>query len=104
MTVDIGNSLVTFRNSHMKIDYCYIGESDISYLETINHLVENPVDESSNKKILIPFNYLKPQRLYRLGQLWKSHFTNNFINKTIDIFISHRECVDYKLAFKLRHD
>ena len=29
---------------------------------------------------------------------------NNFIDKTADIFISHREYADYKFALKLRHD
>lgn len=34
----------------------------------------------------------------------KKSFTNDLIDKMVDIFISYRERADYKLALKLRHN
>lgn len=88
----------------MKPYHCHIENTDISYPETTNNLVENPADKLANKEIPMPLNSLKPKRSRQQGRSQKSHFTNNFIDKIADIFISYRECADYKLALKLRYD
>lgn len=46
----------------MKLYYCHIKDINISYLEIINNLVENPIDKPANKKILILFDYLDFKR------------------------------------------
>ena len=48
----------------------------------------------------MPFNYLETQKPYQQEQSQKSDFTNNFINKTIIIFISHRERINNKFVLK----
>lgn len=60
--VDIRNSSITFWNMHVKPYYYHIEETDISYPEIINNLVEKPEDKSANKGISIPLDYLKLQR------------------------------------------
>ena len=104
ITVDTGNGLVTFQNTHVKPYHCHTKDTDISYPETTNDLAENPADKAANKEIPTPLDYLEPERPRRQGRLQKSHFTNNLIDKTANIFISHRERTDYELALKLRHD
>ena len=52
----------------------------------------------------MPLNYLEPKRSRRPRQLRKSHFINDLIDKTANIFISHRERADYKFVLKLRYD
>lgn len=47
---------------HVKPYYYHIEETDISYLEIINNLVEKPEDKFANKGISIPLDYLKLQR------------------------------------------
>ena len=104
ITIDTGNGPVTFRNTHVKPYHRHTEDTDISYPETINDLVENPADKAANEKIPTPLDYLEPERPRRRGRPWKSHFTNNLIDKTANIFINHRERTDYELALKLRHD
>lgn len=89
---------------HVKPYHCHIEDTNISYLKIINDLAENPVDKLAYKEIPTPLNYLEPERSCQQGRLRKSHFTNNFINKTVDIFISHRERDNYKLALKPKHN
>lgn len=76
-------------------------ETDISHPETRNGLAEISVDKLANKEIFIPFDYLEPQRSYRCGWPWKSHFTNDFTNQTAMIFISHGKQADYELTLQL---
>ena len=104
ITVDTGNGLVTFWNTSVKPYHCHIEESDISYPEIINNLAKKSVHKLTNEEIPIPLDRLKPQRPRQQGWSEKSHFTNNLIDKTIDIFISDKECTDYELALKQRHD
>ena len=88
----------------MKPYYRHTEDTDISYPKTTNDLVENPADKAANEEIPTPLDYLEPERPRQQGRPRKSHFTNDLIDKTANIFISHRECADYELALKLRHD
>ena len=88
----------------MKPYHCHTKETDISYPETTNDLAEKPTDKPANKEVPTPLDHLKPQRPRQQGRSRKSHFTNDLMDEMADIFISHRECADYKLALKLRHD
>ena len=47
---------------HMKPYYYYTKDNDISYLEIINYPAKNPTDKSANKKILMLFHYLNPEK------------------------------------------
>lgn len=48
--------------------YCYIKDSSISYLKTINNLVKNSINKAANKKYLMPFNYLESEKLGKQGE------------------------------------
>ena len=104
ITVDTGNGPVTFRNMYVKPYHRHTEDIDISYPEITNDLVENPADKAANEEIPMLLDYLEPEKPCRRGRPWKSHFTNDLIDKTANIFISYRERADYKLALKLRHD
>ena len=54
ITVDTGNGPVTFQNTHVKPYYRHTEDTDISYLETINDLAENPIDKLANEEISMP--------------------------------------------------
>ena len=92
----------------MKPYHRHIEETDISYPETTNDPEEKSADKPANKptneEILTPFDYPQFQRPRQRGRPQKSHFTNDFIDKTADIFISHKKRTNYELALKLRHD
>lgn len=88
----------------MKPYYYYTKKTNISYPETTNNLAENPTNKHINEKICIPFDYLEFESSCQQKQSWKSHFINNFIDITADIFISNKECANYELALKLRYD
>ena len=96
----------------MKPYHYHIEATDISYPEKTNDPEEKsadkpadkPVDKPANEEILIPFDYPESQRPRRQGRPWKSHFINDLIDKTADIFISHKKCANYELTLKLRHD
>ncbi len=60
ITIDMKNGPVTIWNIHMKPYYYHIEESNISYPEIINDLVENPIDKHANKEISMLLAYLKP--------------------------------------------
>ena len=104
ITVDTGNGPITFRNTHVKPYHRHTKDTDISYSETTKDLAENPADKAANEEIPTPLDYLESERSCRRGQPRKSHFTNDLIDKTANIFINYRERADYKLALKLRHD
>ena len=104
ITIDTKKDPVTFWNTYVKPYYCHIKDTDSSYLETTNDLAKNPVDKPANEKILTPLHYLKLERSRQRGWPRKSHFTNDLIDKTAEIFISHRKRADYKLALKVRHN
>lgn len=88
----------------MKPYHSHIEETDITYFETTNNLAEIPVDKPANEEILMPIYHSNFQKLCQQGRSWKSHFTNNLMDKAIDILICHKKCADYKLALKLRHN
>ena len=88
----------------MKPYYYHTKDINISYLETTNDLAENFVDKPTNKAISMPLDYLEPEKPRRRGRLRKSHFTNNLIDKTADIFINYRKHADFELALKLKHN
>lgn len=88
----------------MKPYHCHIKDINISYLKIINDLAKNPADKLAYKEIPMPLNYLELERFCQQRRLRKSHFTNNLINKTVDIFISPRERTNYKLALKPKHN
>lgn len=73
-------------------------------MKTTNDLAEKLENKSANKEILIPFDYLEPQKFCQQERLQKSYFINNLIDKTANIFISHKKYADYKLALKLQYD
>lgn len=52
----------------------------------------------------MPLDYREPQRPPRSRRPQKIHFRNKFIDKTSDIFISHRKRTNNKLALKRRYD
>ena len=104
ITVDTGNKPVTFRNTHVRLYNCQTEETDISHAETANGLAEIPIDKPANEEIPMPLNYLESQKPHQRERPWISHFTNDFIDKTATIFISHRKRVDYELALQLRHE
>lgn len=89
---------------HVKSYYCHIKETDISYPKTKNDLAEKLINKPANKEIITLLDYPEPQKSCYQKQPQKTHSTNNLIKKTADIFISHRECADYKFTLKLRHD
>ena len=78
------------------------------YIKLYNYIIKdtiiNNLEKIIDEKILTLFNYLKTKKSCQQCQPQKSHFINDFINKMADIFISHRQYVNYKLALKLRHD
>ena len=88
----------------MKSYYCHIEKTNFSYSKTTNDLEKKCTNKPVNEKILTPFDYPESQRPYQQGRPWKSHFTNNIIDKTADIFISHKKPANYKLALQLRYD
>ena len=99
IVIDLGNGLVTFWNTHVRLYNCQIKEIDISHPKMANSLVKILTDKSANEEILIPFDYLEPKRPCQRGRLQKSLFTNDFIDKIVTIFISYRKQTDYELAF-----
>lgn len=60
ITIDIKNRPVNFRNMHVRPYNCQTEETDNSYLETANILVEIPVDKPVNEEIPMSINYLEP--------------------------------------------
>lgn len=58
--VDMGNGLVTFQNTHIRLYNCQTKEININYLETVNSLAEILLDKPANEEISIPLDYLKP--------------------------------------------
>ena len=88
----------------MKPYYRHTKDTDINYPGITNDLAKNPADKPANKEIPTTLDYLEPERPRQQGRPQKSHFTNDLIDKTVDIFISYRKCANYELAFKLRHD
>lgn len=91
--MDMENSPVTFQNMHIK-PYNYPTEDTI---------INNP-EKTVDRKISTPFDYLETKKPRKQGRPRKNHFTNYLIDKTVDIFMSHRERADYKLALKLQND
>ena len=104
ITIDTGNRPVTFRNTHVRLYNRQIEETDISHPETANSLAEISVNKLANKEILTLLDYPELQRPRRRRRPWKSHFTNNFTDKTATIFISYRERADYEFALQLQHE
>ena len=98
------NDLVIFRNTYVKPYYCHTEDINISYPEITNDLAKNPINKPANEEIPILLDYLEPKKPCWWEQPWTNHFTNNLIDKTVNIFISHKEHNDYKLVFKLRQD
>lgn len=47
---------------YMKPYYCFIKDTDISYLEIVNNLAENLVDKSANKEIFTLLDHLKLEK------------------------------------------
>lgn len=69
ITVDIGNSQVTFQNMYVKLYNRHLEETDISNLERANDLTEKPADkeiieELANKETPMHFEYPEPQKPY----------------------------------------
>lgn len=88
----------------MKPYYCHTEDTDISYLEITNNLSKKPVDKLANEEIPTLLDYLESKRPRQQKRSRKSQFTKNPINETVDIFINHKERVNYKFTLKLRHD
>ncbi len=88
--MDMGNGLVTFRNTHVKPYNCPIEDT----------IINNP-EKIADKKILTSLKHLETEKLCQQRRPQKSHFTNDLMDKTVDIFMSYRERVNYKLALKL---
>lgn len=88
---------------YVKLYNHQIKKTDISHPETTNTLVEIPVDKLAKEEILKLLNYPKPQKPRQCRRQQKSHFTNDFTDKTATIFISHREQADYELALQLQY-
>lgn len=82
----------------MKPYYCLIEKSDISYPETRNDLKDNSADNTSYQEIFTPPDNLRRQKLCQRGRLQVSHLTNDLMDEMMDIFMSHKDCADYKLA------
>lgn len=91
--IDTENDPVTFWNMYIKL-YNY------PMKDTIIYNLEKTVDI----KILVPLDYLETEKPHEQRQLRKSHFINNLIYKMADIFMSHKEYVDYKFALKLYYE
>lgn len=62
ITIDIGNGLASFWNTHMKPYHCHIEDTDINFSETTNDLEENPIDKPTNAKIPMSLDYLEPEK------------------------------------------
>ena len=62
------------------------------------------MEKTADKEIPAPFDHLETEKPRRRGRLRKSHFTNDLMDKTADIFMSHRERADYELALQLRYE
>lgn len=52
----------------------------------------------------MPLDYSELQKFCQYGWLQNIYFINNFIDKTIDIFISYKVHIDYKIMLKLRYN
>lgn len=68
-----------------------------------NGLAKIFINKPANEEISISLDYSESQRLCRRNRSWKSHFTNNFMNKTVIIFVNHRKQANYKLVLQLRY-
>lgn len=66
--VDTGNRVVTFWNTHIRPYNCWIKETDIINLETVNHLAEILVDKPVNEEIPMLVDYPKFQRPRQHGR------------------------------------
>ncbi len=62
--------------------------------------MEKTVDE----EILVPLDYLKTEKPCRRGRSRKSHFINDLMDESTDIFMSHSERADYEFALKLQYE
>lgn len=58
------NDLVIFCNTYIKLCYYHLKDTNISYLETTNHLAKNSTDKLVNKINFTLLNYLEPKKLY----------------------------------------
>lgn len=66
-------------------------------------MIINNLEKIIDKEIFTLFDYLETKNSYQQGWLWKSHFINDFINKTVDIFMSQKKRANYKFVLKLQH-
>ena len=87
------NGLVTFRNTHVK-----------PYNRPTEDMIINYPEKTADEEITVPLNHLEIEKPRQQGRPRKSHFTNDLMDKTADIFMSHRERADYKLALKLQYE
>lgn len=67
-------------------------------------MIINNLEKTVDEKILTSFNHPETKKPCRRRQSWKNHFINNLMNKTANIFITHRKHADYELVLKLYHD
>lgn len=49
----------------MKPYYCYIKNTNISYLEITNNLAEYPTNKPANNEIPMRLDYLEPKKFYQ---------------------------------------
>ncbi len=82
---------MTFQNTHIKL-----------YNRFTEDMVINTPEKTADKEIPTPLDHLETEKPRRRGRPRKSHFTNDLMDKMANIFMSHKECVDYELALKLR--
>ncbi len=66
-------------------------------------VINNP-EKTVDEEIPAPLDHLETEKPRRQGRPRKTHFTNDLMDKTADIFMSHRERADYELVLKLRYE
>ena len=88
--MDTRNGPVTFQNTHVK-----------PYNRLIEDTIINNPEKIADEKIFSPFDHPETEKPHQRGRPRKSHFTNDLMDKTADIFISYKERADYKLLLKL---